>query len=571
LQLLGRSVDLNYLITQHVNNKFYYDLDAALKRFESSDLASGIIELQSVLRVIRQTHASLSAHCQLDAFESLFSEVNVSYSPVNFEDRITNHACMAILSDLITNFSYNSVTERFVRSPVALKPVEYGKTHKHQQNSNVLFGDLCARSFEMCHKLTRGYVGRAHWEALVAVLGQGGLSVLVDKCMHSCLDKMANIKMYMAALHTGIPPTKQPQYVFKPYGCFGYFDGKLMSLLEYDDLKPEVFQGFREIGNILLFLRDLSTTVCIHDQIQFIQVAPLLNITPRYPLDLNQYDYTSSPLYKSFNRVGVRLNAATVNVAPGAAGEESAPSGNATAAAAGNLKQLIKSNFVINQASDVSGQLKTLFAHSVGHKDLFRYCLATVENFMYELDLYNEWGARIQDDGSLSSTTPGGGISAGAGPSSGSSMEFHRLWSAMNFLFNSADVVDGADEENSAPDIPDAAEFGDGFNYAGCLFIHLLGQRQIFQVQDFASHVLSVHEYDTSVLRDNDPTKQIPIDHQLVAETNKFIKSAARQQALQQQFFQKFEVACPNKMTVAMEDYGNSYNPYVVKCTPPTD
>lgn len=555
IQLLGRSIDLNYLITQHINNKLYYDLDAALKRFESSDFASGIIELQSVLHVIRHMHTALSAYCDLDAFDGLLSEVNVSYSPMSFEDRISNHTCLVIMSDLITNYSYNSVTERFVRSPVALKPVEYGKTHKHQQNSNTLFGDLCSRTFDMCHKLTRSYVGRAHWEALVAVLGPGGMSLLVDKCMHSCLEKMASIKAYMSALHSGIPPTKQPQYVFKPYGCFGYFDGKLKSLLEYDDLKPEVFQGFREIGNMLLFLRDLSTAVCICDQIQFIQVAPLLNITPRYPLDLNQYDFTSSPLYKSFNGIATKLNAAGAD-----------KDGNSASKKNVNYKQLVKSNFIVNQTTDVAGQLKTLFSHAVGHKDMFKYCLCTVENFMYELDLYNEWGCRIQDDGSLSST------SVGSSPSN----EFHRLWSAMNFLFNTADVSDPADSADGVgmeaqTELPDEAEFGDGFNFAGCLFIHLLGQRNIFQVQDFATHVLSVHEYDTHVLKENDPTKQIPVDRQLVAETNRFVKSAARQYALQQQAFQLFESVSPNKATVAMEDYSNSYNPYIVKCTPPTD
>jgi len=59
VQLLGRSVDLNFLIGQHVNNMFLRDIDYAFKRFESHDL-TGLMEYSLLIGVIRETHVLLS-------------------------------------------------------------------------------------------------------------------------------------------------------------------------------------------------------------------------------------------------------------------------------------------------------------------------------------------------------------------------------------------------------------------------------------------------------------------------------------------------------------------------------
>lgn len=43
LQLLGRSIDLNRLITQRVSTALYKSLELAINRFESEDLTSIIV------------------------------------------------------------------------------------------------------------------------------------------------------------------------------------------------------------------------------------------------------------------------------------------------------------------------------------------------------------------------------------------------------------------------------------------------------------------------------------------------------------------------------------------------
>ena len=56
--------------------------------------------------------------------------------------------------------------------------------------------------------------------------------------------------------------------------------GKLRAILDYDDLKPEVFQNFREIGNSIAFLHDLSDLLEVQEQFDFVLIAPFLGVGP---------------------------------------------------------------------------------------------------------------------------------------------------------------------------------------------------------------------------------------------------------------------------------------------------
>lgn len=42
----------------------------------------------------------------------------------------------------------------------------------------------------------------------------------------------------------------------------------------------------------------------------------------------------------------------------------------------------------------------------------------------------------------------------------------------------------------------DAVQFGDGFGLAGAVIVHLLGQRQQFELLDFSYHVLNVNNFE---------------------------------------------------------------------------
>ncbi|XP_053400479.1 cytoplasmic FMR1-interacting protein-like [Mercenaria mercenaria] len=67
------------------------------------------------------------------------------------------------------------------------------------------------------------------------------------------------------------------------------------------------------------------------------------------------------------------------------------------------------------------------------------------------------------------------------------SIEFHRLWSAVQYVF----CVPVRETEHTVE-----AMFGDSLNWAGCAIIVLLGQQKRFQALDFCYHILELNRLD---------------------------------------------------------------------------
>uniref|UniRef100_A0AAY5EBG1 CYRIA/CYRIB Rac1 binding domain-containing protein n=1 Tax=Electrophorus electricus TaxID=8005 RepID=A0AAY5EBG1_ELEEL len=113
VQLLGRSIDLNRLITQRVSAALYKSLELAINRFESEDLTS-IVELEGLLEINRMTHKLLSKFLTLDSMDAMFREANHNVSAPY--GRITLHVFWELNYDFLPNYCYNGSTNRFVRT-----------------------------------------------------------------------------------------------------------------------------------------------------------------------------------------------------------------------------------------------------------------------------------------------------------------------------------------------------------------------------------------------------------------------------------------------------------------------
>lgn len=72
------------------------------------------------------------------------------------------------------------------------------------------------------------------------------------------------------------------------------------------------------------------------------------------------------------------------------------------------------------------------------------------------------------------------------------SRAFHRVWSAVAFLYATAPF------ETARGTVDNATLFGDGVLLAGSFLLHTLCQRHRFELLDFNAHVLAVHEADTA-------------------------------------------------------------------------
>jgi len=152
------------------------------------------------------------------------------------------------------------------------------------------------------------------------------LSMVIDQCLKNLCDKIVDVSEYLEALKDGVPPCDPPKFLFQTVGGYGYYEGmfcvivisfifsngdarvtiifeiyhslfcrifkfcillfhifpvgKLRAILDYDDLKPEVFQNFREIGNSIAFLHDLSDLLEVQAQFDFVLIAPFLGVGP---------------------------------------------------------------------------------------------------------------------------------------------------------------------------------------------------------------------------------------------------------------------------------------------------
>ena len=204
--------------------------------------------------------------------------------------------------------------------------------------------------------------------------------------------------------------------------------------------------------------------------------------------------------------------------------------------------------------------------------------LLQVEEFLYQENLTVEWASiPTSATNNNSSGGAGGGASGGNGTPGGTgasttqvetnsgpyfafavknAVGFHRLWSALSFLFC---IVDGAGETAvsagggevpaTATLISNEAEFGHGFTIAGCMLLHLLGQRATFEVLDFSNYVLQMDAHETRMKAGTAAAEAAQlaaaaakVDQSLVQETNCFLASAKTQQLLQLQLFALFEV-----------------------------
>jgi len=276
LHLLGRSLHFARLLTQRMNTKITESLDFAIRRFEARDLGT-VLELQRALRVTRLTHDLIAEWLpDIDPFDQLMAYSNNAITFLSFSTRILEHVKETVRADLLPNYAYRADGHIFQR------PMTMSFTQEPERdplpklrNPHMLFGtkQLNAEYQMLVARQTQGGFGPIHAEALVEVLGEGGLNALLfDVSSH--LDELIehDISSYVSAVQEALPAnSKLPGYEYGPSGCYGYFELKLKDLANYEELHSGVLHNFRRMGNGLALLQMLdaavqvqSTTTLLH-------------------------------------------------------------------------------------------------------------------------------------------------------------------------------------------------------------------------------------------------------------------------------------------------------------------
>ncbi|KAJ1507902.1 Cytoplasmic FMR1-interacting protein 2 [Coelomomyces lativittatus] len=168
IHILGRCIHFNDIMAHFLNLAIRNSFEAILSRFESTSL-HGVIELHCLLQILQVTHEELSKYVPLDAYETIFMEIderNVGHG------RILAH----IVSELLvvaSSHTYNATSDKFLLSPVVVFPIDHlvrgaGKHPKHEY----LFGNkYFAQMFQGKLAPFQSSIGMDHFKAIVELLG----------------------------------------------------------------------------------------------------------------------------------------------------------------------------------------------------------------------------------------------------------------------------------------------------------------------------------------------------------------------------------------------------------------
>mmetsp|Transcript_37008 Transcript_37008/g.102129 ORF Transcript_37008/g.102129 Transcript_37008/m.102129 type:complete len:610 (+) Transcript_37008:98-1927(+) len=426
VHLLGRSLHFSRLLTQRMNTKLTESLDFAIRRFEARDLGT-VLELQRLLRVCRLTHELIAEVLpDIDPFDQMMAYANSSVVFLSFSSRILEASKEAIRADLLPNYAYRSdghVFQRPMAMPFTPEP-ERDPLPKLRQ-PHLLFGTKQLNAEFQMHlaRQTQGSFGPIHAEALLEVLGEGGANALLaDLRAHVGELLEFDISGYVGAVQEALPANSKLPGY--EYGPAGCYG--------YFELKLKDLGAYEELHSGVLhnFRRLGNALALLHMLDAAVQVQATSTLFHLPPLHGEQ------PL----------VTAATM--VAGAHGE---------AADESDTVEMAKQ--VVSLCSPLSSTASILLR-------------ALVDAATVMARVKDGWLAG-DDDASDFSTAD-------------TTKAFHRVWSAVQFLFCTVPY-----ESDRGP-IDNTVLFGDGVPMAGALCLHFLGQRHRFELFDFAQHVFAV-------------------------------------------------------------------------------
>ncbi|KAK4336866.1 hypothetical protein RND71_044022 [Anisodus tanguticus] len=453
LQLLGRTIDINHLITQRLNVSMLKSIELAISRFESTDL-TGVIELENLLKINKYTHKLLRKMVLIDDFDAMLRQANHNISAPY--GRITLHVFWELNYDFLPTYCYNSSTNRFVKIPKHapnLRPHlnngikrENIMANNSQHPPYYLYGTKALNAaFQKIFAQYSNFIGPEHFRSINRLLGYQGIAVVIEELLKIIKNLIQGIiGQYVKTLMQVMPKIcKLPLYVYGSTGVLEYYQAQLRDIIQYPELKTEMFQSFREVGNAIIFCLLIEQSLTQEEVCDLLQAAPFQNILPKpFCKDGEKSETKIKRMENKYTALQVSSNIARL----------------------GSNKQA-----VIAREADLLTKERLCCALS-----LFEVILTRIKQFMLE-----------NEEQTLNWLGP-------AAPPNGviyidECIEFHRLWSALQFVY----CIPVGEGEFTVEEL-----FGEGLNWAGCAMVTLLNQQRRFEALDFSYHLFKVQRVD---------------------------------------------------------------------------
>ncbi|XP_070541598.1 cytoplasmic FMR1-interacting protein 2-like [Ptychodera flava] len=475
VQLLGRSVDFNKLITQRIQGSIQRSLDLAISKFESSDITF-IIELEALLDVNRLCHKLLNVHLMLPNFDVMLQEANHTVqAPYG---RITLRIFWELNYEFLPQYCYNGATNRFVKASQSALILSGGQKPKETRDkassakSHYLFGSkILNNAFAKMLHVFSNFIGQPHFQAMVHLLEYGGIAVIIKELLKTTKTLIqGELLQYTKPLMEAMPKLcGMPMMDYGVKGVFSFYEAKLHPIIQYTDMRTEVFQRFRVLGNTILFCQQLELNLTQEELRGLLLAGPFRKIFPRVYLKEGEKSETvTRKMEKDYD---------CMNVLP------------------------------IIDKYGTQQQLKTIKEGAVLTKERLCVGLSMFEVVLRQIATFLDdpvWDGR--------NTPPANGVM-----NVEECTEFHRLWSAIQFLMC---WTVGKNE------ITVEECFGEGLTWAGCTLIVLLHQHFRFEEFDFCNHLVNVHDFVKK-----------PVTEFSGMDIKRFLKRIERFQLLNKQIF----------------------------------
>eukprot|EP00794_Sanderia_malayensis_P007099 gene7099-7902_t len=446
VQLLGRSIDLNKLLTQRIAMALEKSMEINISKFESGSL-SGVVELETAVEVNKLTHKLLSKYINLPDFETMFRGANHSVSAPY--GRITLHVFWELYYDFLPNYCYNSCTGRFVRTTYSFVS-EVEREPGPRAAPQYFFGNKTLnQAYASVNSLYANFFGKQHFGCIVRLLGYQGIAVVIEELLKIVKTLLqGTIQQYVSVLIGGMPQKcGLPRFEYGSGGVLEYYNANLENIMHYGELRTEVFQAFREVGNVILFCLLIEQELTIGEITDLLHAAPFQGLIPRpYVKDRDSVEAKMKRLeaqYASFQIVSI----------VGRYGDD----------------QTFYIDLVCIQQRQNSEEADILTKERLCcGLSVFEVVLRRIESFLTD-DVWKE-------------PPPSNGVM-----SVEECKEFHRLWSAIQFM---------CCKPLGRNELTVEETFGEGLQWAGMTLIALLKQEKRFNALDFSSHILRVQEVD---------------------------------------------------------------------------
>lgn len=437
--LLGRHVDLCALVAQRINADAHRSLDAAVAKFEAGDV-TGVVELEGLIAVNRLCHRLLSRYLALDDFASILREAD--HGVLAPYGRITLHVFWELNYDFLPNYCYNAATNRFVKCRGLQFAAPVQRERPPQCGHALLWGSKqLSLAYSAQYAQYAGFVGPQHLHALVRLLGYQGVAVVLGELLGVARGLLhGTLAQFTRALTAALPRAcKLPRYDYGSPGVLGYYHAQLTDIVQYPDARTELFHALRELGNVVLFCLLIEQALSQEEVADLLHAAPFQNILPKPHCAEGEKPETKQK----------RLEAsyAALQIVP-----------NVEKFGTAKQAQLAREGDLLTRERLCCGL--SLFAVVLRR---LRACLAAPA-----------WPAPAAPPHAAPLNTD-------------ECIEFHRLWSALQFLY----CIPVGETQFTVEEL-----FGEGLHWAGCTIIALLGQQRRFEALDFCYHILRVQRVD---------------------------------------------------------------------------